>query len=45
MGPDLVVPGHCPGWRATHQISTRLPASYAASNVGTTFVFNAESIL
>jgi 7,8-dihydropterin-6-yl-methyl-4-(beta-D-ribofuranosyl)aminobenzene 5'-phosphate synthase len=41
MGPDLVVPGHCTGWRATHQISARLPAAYAASNVGTTFIFDA----
>lgn len=39
IGPDIVVPGHCTGWRATHQISARLPSAYAASNVGTTFLF------
>lgn len=42
IGPDLVVPGHCTGWRATHQISARLPSAYAASNVGTTFLFEAD---
>lgn len=42
MGPDLVVPGHCTGWRATHQISTLLPSAYQASNVGTTFSFNTD---
>ena len=42
IGPDLVIPGHCTGWRATHQVSTRLPTAYSASNVGTTFIFNSE---
>ncbi len=40
--PDVVVPGHCTGWRATHQISARLPSAYSPSNVGTTFVFNSK---
>lgn len=42
IGPDRVVPGHCTGWRATHQISSLLPAAYSASNVGTTFVFSSD---
>lgn len=42
IGPDLVVPGHCTGWRATHQVSARLPGAYSASNVGTTFIFKSE---
>ena len=42
LSPDFVVPGHCTGWRATHQISGVLPNSYNASNVGTTFTFHAE---
>ena len=40
--PDLVVPGHCTGWQATHQISALLPNAYAASNVGSTFTFHAS---
>lgn len=42
IGPDRVVPGHCTGWRATHQISSMLPSAYSASNVGTTFVFSSD---
>ena len=40
--PDLVVAGHCTGWRATHHLSKRLPTAYSASNVGTTFIFSSE---
>lgn len=42
IGPDLVVPGHCTGWRATHQVSARMPAAFSASNVGTTFMFDSQ---
>jgi len=40
IAPDRVVPGHCTGWRAIHQVSSRLPDAYSASNVGTTFTFS-----
>ena len=39
LSPDVIVPGHCTGWRATHQVVQALPDAYAASNVGTTFAF------
>lgn len=42
ISPDLVVPGHCTGWKATHQVARALPQAYVASNVGTTFVFHAD---
>ena len=42
LSPDLVVPGHCTGWRATHKVGTALPDAYTASNVGTTFAFYAD---
>lgn len=42
LSPDLIVPGHCTGWKATHQLAQRLPHAYTASNVGTTFVFHAN---
>ena len=35
LRPDVVVPGHCTGWRATHALSAKLPAAYVQSNVGT----------
>jgi len=39
LSPDVIVPGHCTGWKATHQVVQALPDAYAASNVGTTFAF------
>ena len=44
LSPDVVVPGHCTGWRAVHTVAAALPAAYAASNVGTTFRFHAEQL-
>jgi 7,8-dihydropterin-6-yl-methyl-4-(beta-D-ribofuranosyl)aminobenzene 5'-phosphate synthase len=41
LEPDLVVPGHCTGWRAQHQAATTLSDAYTASYVGTTFAFTA----
>jgi len=41
LAPDLVVPGHCTGWRAQHEVAAALPAAYTSSNVGTTFTFTA----
>jgi 7,8-dihydropterin-6-yl-methyl-4-(beta-D-ribofuranosyl)aminobenzene 5'-phosphate synthase len=43
LSPDLIVPGHCTGWKATHQVAAALPDAYVASNVGTTFRFLADS--
>lgn len=36
VGPRVVVPTHCTGWRATHQIAGRLPEAYVFPSVGTT---------
>jgi 7,8-dihydropterin-6-yl-methyl-4-(beta-D-ribofuranosyl)aminobenzene 5'-phosphate synthase len=38
--PDYVVPGHCTGWRATHQIAHAMPGAYVPNSVGTTFVLS-----
>jgi 7,8-dihydropterin-6-yl-methyl-4-(beta-D-ribofuranosyl)aminobenzene 5'-phosphate synthase len=37
--PDVVVPGHCSGWKAIHQIAAALPDAYYQSNVGTRLHF------
>ena len=37
--PDFIVPGHCTGWQARHEISRRLPQSYLESSVGTRLHF------
>lgn len=39
ISPDMIVPGHCTGWKATHAVAAALQEAYAASNVGTTFRF------
>ena len=42
MNPDLIVPGHCTGWKATHAVANALSDAFTQSNVGTTFVFHAD---
>lgn len=41
IGPQYVVPGHCTGWSALHQIARGLPDAYLAISAGSTFVFDA----
>ena len=38
--PDIIVPGHCTGWKATHQISSILPEAYVQTSVGTCMLFH-----
>ncbi len=38
IGPQYLMPGHCTGWFAIHQIATALPQSFIANSVGTTLV-------
>ncbi len=45
LSPDIIVPGHCTGWKATHSVAAALPASYIASNVGTTLRFSADEAI
>lgn len=39
LRPDIIVPGHCTGWKATHEIARRLPDSFIQSSVGTRIHF------
>ena len=39
MGVDVLVPGHCSGWKAQQELAHRLPAAYIPSNVGSTVRF------
>jgi 7,8-dihydropterin-6-yl-methyl-4-(beta-D-ribofuranosyl)aminobenzene 5'-phosphate synthase len=39
IGPAIIVPGHCTGWKATHELAHRLPAAYIQSSVGTRLHF------
>ena len=37
LAPEVVVPAHCTGWKATHAIASRLPGAFIQNSVGTTF--------
>jgi 7,8-dihydropterin-6-yl-methyl-4-(beta-D-ribofuranosyl)aminobenzene 5'-phosphate synthase len=43
LAPDLVVPGHCTGWRAQHALASALPAAWVASSSGTTYHLTADA--
>ena len=36
IGPSYIVPGHCTGWSACHQLAAAMPDAFVASSVGTT---------
>lgn len=36
IDPRVVVPGHCSGWKATHQIAMAMPEAFIPNSVGTT---------
>jgi 7,8-dihydropterin-6-yl-methyl-4-(beta-D-ribofuranosyl)aminobenzene 5'-phosphate synthase len=42
IGPKLIVPSHCTGWKATHEIARRMPDAYVPNSVGTTFLIGAN---
>jgi 7,8-dihydropterin-6-yl-methyl-4-(beta-D-ribofuranosyl)aminobenzene 5'-phosphate synthase len=37
MSPDLLVPGHCTGWRAQHALAAALPGAWVAGSSGSSF--------
>jgi 7,8-dihydropterin-6-yl-methyl-4-(beta-D-ribofuranosyl)aminobenzene 5'-phosphate synthase len=37
LAPELIVPGHCTGWRAQHALAAALPGAWVQSSVGTTY--------
>jgi 7,8-dihydropterin-6-yl-methyl-4-(beta-D-ribofuranosyl)aminobenzene 5'-phosphate synthase len=37
LRPDLVVPGHCTGWRAQHALAAALPDAWAPSSSGSAY--------
>ena len=38
IGPRYLVPGHCTGWSAVHQIARAMPDAFVANSVGTNFM-------
>ena len=41
LAPDVIVPAHCTGWKATQAIAGHLPGAFIQNSVGTTFRFAA----
>jgi 7,8-dihydropterin-6-yl-methyl-4-(beta-D-ribofuranosyl)aminobenzene 5'-phosphate synthase len=41
LAPELIVPGHCTGWRAQHTLAATLPDAWVQSSVGTTYSLSA----
>lgn len=39
--PDLIVPGHCTGWRAQHALAAALPDAWVQGSSGTTYLMSA----
>ena len=37
--PTYLMPGHCTGWSAIHQIANAMPEAFIPNNVGTTLLF------
>jgi 7,8-dihydropterin-6-yl-methyl-4-(beta-D-ribofuranosyl)aminobenzene 5'-phosphate synthase len=42
IGPQLIVPAHCTGWKAVHEIARVLPDAFVPNSVGTTFLVGAN---
>jgi 7,8-dihydropterin-6-yl-methyl-4-(beta-D-ribofuranosyl)aminobenzene 5'-phosphate synthase len=41
MAPDLLVPGHCTGWRAQHTLAAALPDNWVQGSSGTRYRLSA----
>ena len=39
IGPRWLAPGHCTGWKATHEVARRMPEAYIQTSVGTQLYF------
>jgi 7,8-dihydropterin-6-yl-methyl-4-(beta-D-ribofuranosyl)aminobenzene 5'-phosphate synthase len=42
LAPDLLVPGHCTGWRAQHALAAALPDSWVQGSSGTRYHLTAS---
>jgi len=41
LAPELIVPGHCTGWRAQHALAAMLPDAWVQTSVGTRYTLSA----
>jgi 7,8-dihydropterin-6-yl-methyl-4-(beta-D-ribofuranosyl)aminobenzene 5'-phosphate synthase len=43
LAPDVLVPAHCTGWKATHAIARKLPDAFIQNSIGTTLELTAQA--
>jgi 7,8-dihydropterin-6-yl-methyl-4-(beta-D-ribofuranosyl)aminobenzene 5'-phosphate synthase len=43
IAPDLVVPAHCTGWKATQRLAATLPDAFVPNAVGTRYTLAASA--
>jgi 7,8-dihydropterin-6-yl-methyl-4-(beta-D-ribofuranosyl)aminobenzene 5'-phosphate synthase len=43
--PRLIMPGHCPGWKAIHALARELPEAFVQCSVGTRLVIESGSVI
>jgi 7,8-dihydropterin-6-yl-methyl-4-(beta-D-ribofuranosyl)aminobenzene 5'-phosphate synthase len=41
IDPKVIIPCHCSGWKAVHEISRSLPHAFIQNSVGTKYLLNA----
>ena len=39
IGPTIIIPGHCTGWKAIHEVARHMPQAYVQPSVGTRLHF------
>jgi 7,8-dihydropterin-6-yl-methyl-4-(beta-D-ribofuranosyl)aminobenzene 5'-phosphate synthase len=44
LDPEVIVPTHCTGWKAVHEIAARFPDRFLQSSVGTTFILESPQV-
>jgi len=44
FAPEVIVPAHCTGWRATHAIAAAFPDAFVPGSVGTKYVLERSNI-
>jgi 7,8-dihydropterin-6-yl-methyl-4-(beta-D-ribofuranosyl)aminobenzene 5'-phosphate synthase len=44
FAPEVIVPAHCTGWRATHALAAALPDAFIPPSVGTKYVLQSPDL-
>jgi 7,8-dihydropterin-6-yl-methyl-4-(beta-D-ribofuranosyl)aminobenzene 5'-phosphate synthase len=44
FAPEVIVPAHCTGWRATHALAAALPDAFLPPSVGTKYALQSPDL-